>query len=265
MKKIHWTVYLTFTVTLAACGLSPSTPALRASTDVPAAPNTGLIVSDGVVASAKVMPARRTQMSFAVSGPVKEVLVTEGDVVLAGQTLLILYSPELELSITRAETDVKAKELEYVYWVPRLDRPPERREQARAEVEQEKARLEIAKAMFAQSFLVAPFDATVVDIKVQAGELAQAGQVVITLGDLADMQIDTTDLSERDVINVQVGQNVNVHLEALNKDLTGKVIRVSPISDTVGGDVVYAVTIELDEQLENLLWGMSAEVEIQTP
>jgi HlyD family secretion protein len=124
--------------------------------------------------------------------------------------------------------------------------------------------LETAKAVFAQTSLLAPFDATVVDIKVQAGELAQAGQVVITLGDLANMQIETTDLSERDVTDVQVGENVSVFIEALDKHFTGRVIRVSPVSDTVGGDAVYPVTIELDEQPEGLFWGMTAEVEIQT-
>jgi multidrug efflux pump subunit AcrA (membrane-fusion protein) len=263
MKKIFWTAFLVLTVILTACG-SPSTPPPPVSTEGPAAPNSGFITSDGVVASAKVVPADETQMSFTISAPVKAVLVKEGDVVSAGQTLFTLYLPELELSVTAAELDVKAKELEYVYWVPRLDRPPERREQAKAEVEQAKTKLETAKAVFAQTSLLAPFNGTVVDIKVQAGELAQAGQVVITLGDLAHMQIETTDLSERDVTKVQPGQSVNVFIEALEKHLTGQVIRVSPISDTVGGDVVYPVTIELDQQLEGLLWGMSAEVEIQT-
>ena len=84
------------------------------------------------------------------------------------------------------------------------------------------------------------------------------------VGDLARMQIKTTDLSERDVPAVQIGQTANVYIEALDVTVTGKVMQISPISETVGGDVVYPVTIELDEQPEGLLWGMSAEVEIQT-
>jgi len=191
-------------------------------------------------------------------------MVREGDVVSAGQCLLSLYSPELELSVTVAESEMKARQLEYVYWVPRLDRPPERREQARAEAEQAKAKLEIAQAMLAQTVLRAPFNATVVEIKIQPGEVAQAGQVVITLGDLADMQIETTDLSERDVARVQPGGSVDVFVQVLDQHLTGKVLRVSPISNTVGGDVVYPVIIALDEPPTGLLWGMSAEVDIQS-
>jgi len=131
-------------------------------------------------------------------------------------------------------------------------------------MEQAKAKLETAKVTLAQTSLVAPFDATVVDVNIQAGEFAQAGQVVITLGDIAHMQIETTDLSEQDVPAVQPGQGVNVFIEALDAQIAGKVMRISPISDTVGGDVVYPVTIELEKQPEGLLWGMSAEVEIQT-
>ncbi|MBK8617162.1 MAG: hypothetical protein IPN96_08630 [Anaerolineales bacterium] len=50
------------------------------------------------------------------------------------------------------------------------------------------AKLETAKASFAQTTLVAPFDATVINIKIQPGEFAQAGQVVIVLGDLVHLQ-----------------------------------------------------------------------------
>jgi len=262
MKKIIWATFLALTVTLAACG-SPSTP-LPVLTE-PATPTTGLILSDGVVASAVAVPARETQMSFVISARVKEVLVKEGDVVTAGQTLLTIYSPDLELAVPSAELELKAAEFEFTYWIPaRHDRPPERRQQAEAELEQARAKFETAKVVFAQTSLAAPFDATVVDVKIQAGEFAQAGQVVITLGDIAHMQIETTDLSERDVPSVKIGQNVNVYIEALDAQVTGKVIRISPVSDTVGGDVVYPVTIELDEQLSGLLWGMTAEVEIQT-
>jgi len=264
MKKLFWMVSLVLTATLAACANAPT------ATPPPAAPatatvTTGLILSDGVVASAEAVPAQDTQISFVVSAPVKEVLVKEGDMVTAGQTLLTLYSPDLELAVTAAELDAQAAEWEYQYWIPaRLDRPPERRKQAEAELEESKANLETAKANFTQTTISAPFNAVVVDVQLQPGQFAQAGQVVITLADLAHMQIQTTDLSERDVPAVKIGQTANIYVEALDVTVTGKVVQISPVSETVGGDVVFPVTIELDEQPAGLLWGMSAEVEIQT-
>jgi multidrug resistance efflux pump len=264
MKKLFWIASLVMTVALAACAGTPT------ATPPPSAPATesapkGLILSDGVVASAEATPAQDTQISFPISAPVKEVLVKEGDVVTAGQILTTISSPDLELAVTAAELDAQAAELEYQYWIPaRLDRPPERRKQAEAELEEARMKLETAKANFTQTALIAPFDAVVVDVQIQAGQFAQAGQVVIVLGDLAHMQIKTTDLSERDVPAVNIGQTANIYVEALDVTVTGKVMAISPISETVGGDVVYPVTIELDEQPKGLLWGMSAEVEIQT-
>lgn len=263
MKKIFWTTSIALTVILTACSSSPTaTPPPAAPTTVSV--STGLTLNGGVVASAEVVPAQDSQMSFVISAPIKEVLVKEGDTVTAGQTLVTLYSPDLELSVKAAELAVQSADIEYKYWIPRRDRPPERRDQAKADLEGTKAQLETARASFAQTSLIAPFDGTIVAVKMQPGEYAQAGQVVIVLGDLAHMQIKTTDLSERDITAVQVGQAVNVYIEALNIIVTGKVIHVSPVSETVGGDVVYPVTIELDEQPAGLLWGMSAEVEIQT-
>jgi len=135
---------------------------------------------------------------------------------------------------------------------------------AQAQADQAKAVWDTAAATYAQSTLTAPFDGVVVDVAVIPGELVQVNQVVITIADLNDLQITTTDLSERDIARVKLGQSVNVSIEALGQTISGKVIRISPVSETVGGDVVYPVTIQLDEQPDGLMWGMSAEVEIST-
>ena len=121
------------------------------------------------------------------------------------------------------------------------------------------AGLDDAKSTLAQGTLVAPFDGTSSKSAFSAGEMTQPGKVVLVFGDTANMQIETTDLSERDVANVKIGQKANIYIEPLDKHITGKVIQISPISEMVGGDVVYKVTISLDEQPDGLLWGMSAK------
>jgi hypothetical protein len=90
----------------------------------------------------------------------------------------------------------------------------------------------------------------------------QENQVVVTLATLNALQLETTDLSERDITKVEIGAPVNIFIEALNENFTGKVIGISPIADNVGGDVVFKVTIAFEKQPENLLWGMTAEVTI---
>jgi multidrug resistance efflux pump len=110
--------------------------------------------------------------------------------------------------------------------------------------------------------LRAPFAAAVAAVDVSPGEPVTPGQVVLTLADAQRMRAQTTDLSERDVDHVSVGRPATVYVEALNMDIDGRVVDIASQANTVGGDVVYAVTIALDEGPPRLRWGMSVEVEI---
>jgi RND family efflux transporter MFP subunit len=280
MKKIFWTTLLALSLTLAACTGSPTATPPQATapalTEEPSAPSSGFSSANGVIASAELIPAQHANMTFVISAPVKEILVKEGDVVKAGDALLILNTPDLELSITEAELGVKSAELQY----QRANDPykkvfqdgkityvtgyVEKRKQTEARLQGAQAALDEAKATLSQGTLIAPFDGTVIDIVIEQGETTQPGKVVLIFADIANMQVQTTDLSERDIPNVAVGQKVSVFIEAINANVTGKVIRISPVSKIVGGDVVYPVIIELDEQPQGLLWGMSAEVQIET-
>ncbi|MCS6994013.1 MAG: efflux RND transporter periplasmic adaptor subunit [Anaerolineales bacterium] len=113
--------------------------------------------------------------------------------------------------------------------------------------------------------LVAPIDGVITRVGVTVGEYAVPAQPLVFISDVEHLQVQTTDLSERDVVKVQVGQKVTVFVEALNETLTGKVVLISPVSSTLGGDVVYQTTIELDRPFpKELRAGMSADVTFQT-
>lgn len=85
---------------------------------------------------------------------------------------------------------------------------------------------------------------------------------MLDLGNLGRLQAETIDLSERDVGRVAVGNPATVYVKALSTAIKGWVARIAPKSAKVGGDVVYTVVIELDEQPADLRWGMSVDVEI---
>ena len=217
-----------------------------------------------VQASAEVVPVQEVGLSFLISGPVEEVTVSEGDVVEAGQTLATLSSPELEYGLLQAEAALRSAEFDYAYWeFPRTNRPPERRELAEQQLITVQRSLDTARAEFMQTTLVAPFAATVISVQVQPGEYVNPGQAVIWLAKLDELLIETSDLSELNVAAVKIGQPATVYVEALNQEFQGEVIAIAPISGTIGGDVVFKVTIKLDEQPDALLWGMSADVEIK--
>ncbi len=135
---------------------------------------------------------------------------------------------------------------------------------AQAAVDRAQALLDSAKATLAEATLTAPFSGTIVEVDLSSAETVVPGQIVIIMGDLSQFQIETTDLSERDAPNVQAGQTATVSIPDLNQKFTGKVSNVARISSTVGGDVVYKATIQLDTQPQGLLWGMTTDVTIQT-
>jgi HlyD family secretion protein len=100
-------------------------------------------------------------------------------------------------------------------------------------------------------------------VDVIPGEFVQENQVVITLATLNTLQLETTDLSERDIPKIKIGAPVRIFIEAINQDVSGKVISIAPRANTVGGDVVFRVTIKFDQQPEKVSWGMTAEVTIE--
>ena len=108
--------------------------------------------------------------------------------------------------------------------------------------------------------LVAPFDGTVSRIDINNDEWATAGQTILELADLSHLQVQTTDLSERDVPKIKTGQPVSVLVKALGQNINGHVSDISPLAESLGGDVVYKTTINLDTVLPDLRPGMSVSV-----
>ncbi len=247
-----------------------------------AAPKNNVPAQKTVSASAVIVPAQVSELGFVISGIAKDIPVKEGDVVKAGQTLIVLDTPDLQFAVTEAEAGLRAaqaqlqirkndviKKIEINYRnftikKLKLSVPHEEIEMEEGKVQQAEALIEIAQAKLAQGMLLAPFDGTVTSLRVIPGEFVQADQAVLTLATLDTLQIETTDLMERDIPSVHIGDTARIFVEALNETISGKVIGISPRADTVGGDVVFKVIIAPDTQPNGLLWGMTATVEIQS-
>jgi multidrug efflux pump subunit AcrA (membrane-fusion protein) len=127
-----------------------------------------------------------------------------------------------------------------------------------------KAQLAVAKSALDDLQILAPFSGTVTKVNTHAGEWVTPGLPVVMLSDLQNARVETTDLSERDVPRITVGQPVTVFIKALNQSVTGKVKEIAPLADTLGGDVVYQTIIELDSRPEGLREGMTVEVQFGT-
>jgi RND family efflux transporter MFP subunit len=266
MKKVYLILIALSALIMSACA-SAATPTAIPTVSLDnnnSSSSTQSSDANSVSASATIVPLKKAELSFANVGRVKVVDVKVGDQVAAGQVLVELDTTLLEAKVKEAEANLVAAQVQVKY-LQRVGTDEVHLESAQAEADRAQALLDSANAMLAtQSTLVAPFDGTVAAVDISPAETVVPGRVIITLGDLSRLKVETKDLSERDVPRVQIGQTANIFIEALNQEFPGKVIEISRISSTVGGDVVFKVTMDLDEQPQGLLWGMSADVKIET-
>ena len=129
---------------------------------------------------------------------------------------------------------------------------------------QAKLAIQTAQINLDATRLVAPFSGEVASTATSVGDYVSPGQAILTISDVNHMHIETTDLSERDIAKVKLGQTATVSVKALNQTVTGKVTVISPLAGKLDGDVVYKVTILLDKLPTNLLPGMSVDVTFNT-
>jgi RND family efflux transporter MFP subunit len=217
----------------------------------------------GVTASGVIVPVRKVDLGFPMTGVVSSVAVQVGDSVKQGQQLISLDTSILQAQTALADANLQASQISYTY-LARTGTDQEHLDSALAEVARQHALLDSAKATLAQATLSAPFDGTIAALDTAPAETVTPGESLLTLGDLSEFQVETTDLSERDAPMVAPGQTAQIDVIALNQSFGGTVTDISRISSTIGGDVVYKVTLKFDSQPPGLLWGMSTTVHIST-
>jgi HlyD family secretion protein len=171
---------------------------------------------------------------------------------------------DLDEAIAHANLDTATAELQEAEWhLAALNGEPipaEATGSGLAELAQAEDELATAQADLDSTRLASPFSGTVVAVQMVAGEYASPGDVLVVVNDLSRLLVETTDLSERDVPGVSLGQEAAVHIEALDQDVTGRVTAISQAAEILGGDVVYRTTLELESPPPGLRPGMSVEV-----
>lgn len=127
-----------------------------------------------VTASAVIVPAQVSEMSFLTTALIRDVSVEAGDFVEAGKPLAALDTPELEYLVTAAEAAYHSAqsyaELQRYGSVKKYDDrgrvyfeapPHEAIQKADARAEQAHVALEVAQASLALSTMAAPYNGTV--------------------------------------------------------------------------------------------------------
>lgn len=134
---------------------------------------------------------------------------------------------------------------------------------AEAAVAQTKVALETAQVALVRAEITAPFAGTVTGVDVRRGEFIVPGQMLITLGDLTTLRVETTDLDEIDVARITVGQEAVLTFDALpDRTFTGRVARIAPMAESGTGGVHYTVILKPEDLDPQVRWGMTVFVDI---
>lgn len=128
-------------------------------------------------------------------------------------------------------------------------------------LENAKAQVAAAEDALSNYVLTAPFDGVVAEVAVEVGEQVGSESRAVSVINTSSWIIETTDITELEVVSVAVGQKVTFTADALN-DVTmeGVVTEVSQSAFVQGGDVIYTVRIAANDIDPRVKWGMTVEV-----
>jgi HlyD family secretion protein len=138
-----------------------------------------------------------------------------------------------------------------------------------AQITLENAQLGVqtAQAGLSKTQLIAPTDGVIAAVNLQVGELPDSTSTdtsgaAITLVDNSKFTIDLS-VDESDVINLAVGQKVNISVDALpDQKLTGTITKIESQPTVANNIVTYTATVTLDPTQAPIRPGMNATVNI---
>ena len=130
------------------------------------------------------------------------------------------------------------------------------------------ARLNNAKAQVASAEntlsnfeLKAPFNSEVIDINLSVNETVGPESWAVIVADIDQWVIETSDLTELEVVDVAEGQTVSILPDALpDIEMSGVVEKISKSFKSQGGDILYTVRIRVEDVDPRMRWGMTVEV-----
>ncbi len=138
---------------------------------------------------------------------------------------------------------------------------PEQLAQAEATVAASTAALQQQLVALSKLELRAPFTGTIASLDVALGEQVTLGAPILRLADFSQLQIETEDLTELQVVYLQEGDHAQVTFDALpDLSVEATVVQIRPYGENSSGDIVYRATLALTAPDARLRWNMTAAV-----
>ncbi len=219
------------------------------------------------VAQAQLEDAERAQRAHVLGveaiGTQRAALQAQLEQALAAQEG---YSDTLSLLSTEVSLAQARLEALQSWQNPLLDPPLQAQvAQVEAQLRQAKLAVEQLEWQIERAVVRAPFAGVVAAVHARPGEWVAPGAPVLELVDTSSWIVETRNVSELTIGQVQVGQRAVVQVLALDKaEIEGTIDTISPVAVVQQGDTTYTLTIALEATDLNLRPGMNVQVEIDT-
>ena len=177
----------------------------------------------GTVSSERII-----HLSARLSAYVKEINVAAGSVVTQGQTLVVLDDRDLREQLAGVEAQLRQAEKEF-HRTQQLYREKATTEQALSSAENAfhgaQAQADAVRVMLSYAVIKAPMNGVVTDRRIEAGDLANPGQVLLALFDPQRMRLEAP-VPARLIGKLPLYAKVNVKLEHPDISLSGSVTEI---------------------------------------
>ncbi len=135
---------------------------------------------------------------------------------------------------------------------------------AEARIRAAESSLEAAQADLTRLDLVATMDGKILNFDLKPGQAVSPGISIVDIINFSEWYVETENLTEIEVVDIQIGQKVTVIPDALPElNLAGEVVEISDTFTEKRGDITYTVKIQLTDSDPRLRWGMTVVVEFE--
>lgn len=260
-------------------------------------------ISSRVKATGEITPEKRVEISAKVVGEIINLPVVEGQEVVVGQLLLEierdLYEAarnQARAALRQSEISVRRQQVQLADATRNLNRTREliadglvsqealdgaqlavdtavvEWEAQLQAVEQYKSGLQRTEDDLARTTIRSPMNGTVIQLNAEQGETVVPGStnlpgsVIMTVADMSVLLAEV-EVSEVDVVNVALGQEAEVTVDALGADpQKGRVVEIATSGrrDPAQGTIRFAVKVALEDPDPALRPAMTAKVDILT-
>jgi RND family efflux transporter MFP subunit len=194
-------------------------------------------------------------LSARISAYVREVSVSAGSGVRSGQTLVTLDDRELQEQLAAAQAQLKQAESEYER-ARQLIRTRATTEQAFTAAESSytaaKAQVDRMRVLLSYATITSPIAGIVTDRRIEAGDLANAGEVLLTVYDPTRMRLEAP-VPLRLVDRLSIGQALEVRLDRPARAFAGRLAQIVSEADPMTR--TQTVKIQLEGATSDVLPG----------